>query len=257
LADHGDLGRIDSDGYLFVTGRARMSSFVAVTTSTVTDREALAKSPAVLHAAAVGKPDAYAGELPVAYVQLVPGSQANASDLIAFVAEHIAKGRNPEEIFMVERVPLTDVGKPIKTVLRRTPLNARSERFVGSHRPATRDSSEPHVTQGTLVTIRVMDSEPTERDILAARLEEVMDRYSFAYVIEWLRESQNESCQPCPLPNLRSLLFVPGSREDFLPKAAAAGRMRSCWIWRIRFLRLSKDAARARVSPNWPDRPDL
>jgi hypothetical protein len=32
-----------------------------------------------------------------------------------------------------------------------------------------------------------MDSSPTERDILAGRIEEAMGRYSFAYTIEWLR----------------------------------------------------------------------
>jgi fatty-acyl-CoA synthase len=186
----GDLGRIDSDGYLFVTGRAKdviIRGGHNIDPSLI--EEALAKSPVVLHAAAVGKPDAYAGELPVAYVQLVPGSQANASDLIAFVAEHIAeRAAIPKEIFIVERVPLTDVGKPIKTVLRRDAAE-RTFRAVLSEAIGRQLETvvEPHVTQGTLVTIRVMDSEPTERDILAARLEEVMDRYSFAYVIEWLR----------------------------------------------------------------------
>ncbi|HWM68301.1 MAG TPA: acyl-CoA synthetase [Steroidobacteraceae bacterium] len=186
----GDLGRIDSDGYLFVTGRAKdviIRGGHNIDPSLI--EEALAKSPAVLHAAAVGKPDAYAGELPVAYVQLVPGSQANASDLIAFVAAHIAeRAAIPKEIFIVERVPLTDVGKPIKTVLRRDAAE-RTFRAVLSEAIGRQLETvvEPHVTQGTLVTIRVMDSEPTERDILAARLEEVMDRYSFAYVIEWLR----------------------------------------------------------------------
>jgi len=51
----------------------------------------------------------------------------------------------------------------------------------------------------------------------------------------------------CPLPNLRSLLFVPGSREDSSRKPPLPGRMRSCWIWRIRFLRLSRTPPRARV----------
>jgi fatty-acyl-CoA synthase len=186
----GDLGRIDSDGYLFVTGRAKdviIRGGHNIDPSLI--EEALAKSPGVLHAAAVGKPDAYAGELPVAYVQLVPGSQANASDLLAFAAEHIAeRAAIPKEIFIVERIPLTDVGKPVKTALRRDAAE-RTFRAVLSQAIGRQLETVvgPHVTHGTLVTIRVMDSEPTERDILAARLEEVMDRYSFAYVIEWLR----------------------------------------------------------------------
>jgi fatty-acyl-CoA synthase len=191
----GDLGRIDSDGHLFVTGRAKdviIRGGHNIDPSLI--EEALAKSPGVLHAAAVGKPDAYAGELPVAYVQLVPGSQANASDLIAFVAEHIAeRAAIPKEIFVVEMIPLTDVGKPIKAALRRDAAE-RTFRAVLSEAMGLPCGSgqlqvavESHATHGTLVTIRVMDSHPTERDVLAGRIEEVMGRYSFAYIVEWSR----------------------------------------------------------------------
>jgi fatty-acyl-CoA synthase len=189
----GDLGRIDSDGYLFVTGRAKdviIRGGHNIDPSLI--EEALAKSPAVLYAAAVGKPDAYAGELPVAYVQLVPGSQANASDLIAFVAEHIAeRAAIPKEIFIVDRIPLTDVGKPIKAALRREAAE-RTFRTVLSEATGLSCGSgqlqvavESHATHGTLVTIRAMDSNPMERGVLAGRIEEVMGRYSFAYIIEW------------------------------------------------------------------------
>ena len=146
----------------------------------------------VLHAAAVGKPDAYAGELPVAYVQLVPGAQANASDLIAFVAVRIAeRAAIPKEIFIVDSMPLTDIGKPIKAALRRdaaertlrTVLSDATGLSCGSGQLQV--AAEPHARQGTLVTIRVMDSHPTERDLLAGRIDEVMGPYSFAYLIEW------------------------------------------------------------------------
>jgi fatty-acyl-CoA synthase len=171
----GDLGRIDSDGYLFVTGRAKdviIRGGHNIDPSLI--EEALAKSPGVLHAAAVGKPDAYAGEIPVAYVQLVPGSQADASDLIAFVTEHIAeRAAIPKEIFIVEKIPLT-----FRTVLSEAiGLSCESGQF--------QVVVEAHSTHGTLVTIRVMDSHPKERDILAGRIEELMGRYSFAYIIEW------------------------------------------------------------------------
>ena len=189
----GDLGRIDSDGYLFVTGRAKdviIRGGHNIDPSLI--EEALTKAPGVLHAAAVGKPDAYAGELPVAYVQLVPGAQANASDLTAFVAVRIAeRAAIPKEIFIVDSMPLTDVGKPIKAALRRDAAE-RTFRTVLSDATGLSCGSgqlqvavEPHARQGTLVTIRVMDSHPTERDLLAGRIDEVMGPYSFAYIIEW------------------------------------------------------------------------
>jgi fatty-acyl-CoA synthase len=74
----------------------------------------------VLLAAAVSKPDAYAGELPVAYVQLVPGARATADAIREFALEHIPeRAAAPKEIVIVEKMPLTDVQKPAKMELRR------------------------------------------------------------------------------------------------------------------------------------------
>jgi fatty-acyl-CoA synthase len=189
----GDLGRIDNDGYLFVTGRAKD---VIIRGGHNIDpaliEEALLKSPGVLHVAAVGKPDAYAGELPVAYVQLIPGSHATASGLIAFVAEHIAeRAAIPKEIFIVDRIPLTDVGKPGKAALRREVAERTFRTVLSEATGLSCDSGRfqvtvaPHATHGALVTILMMDTHCTERDILAGRIQEVMGQYSFAYVIEW------------------------------------------------------------------------
>jgi len=66
-----------------------------------------------LLAAAVGKPDAHAGELPVAYVQLVAGSRITEAALLACVAARIPeRAAVPKEIFVVDKIPLTDAGKP-------------------------------------------------------------------------------------------------------------------------------------------------
>jgi fatty-acyl-CoA synthase len=154
--------------------------------------EALLKSLGVLHAAAVGKPDAYAGELPVAYVQLIPGSQTTASGLIAFVTEHIAeRAAIPKEIFILDRIPLTDVGKPIKAALRRD-VAERTFRTVLSEAiglscesGSLQVSVTPHATHGTLVTILMMDTPVAQRDALAELVQKVMGQYSFAYVINW------------------------------------------------------------------------
>jgi fatty-acyl-CoA synthase len=68
----------------------------------------------------VSKPDAYAGELPIAYVQLVAGACVGAEDIRDFAAQHIPeRAAAPKEIIIVERMPLTDVQKPAKTELRR------------------------------------------------------------------------------------------------------------------------------------------
>jgi hypothetical protein len=80
----------------------------------------LLKHPDVLLAAAVSKPDAYAGELPVAYVQLVSGARTSANDLGDFAQRHIPeRAAAPKEIIILEAMPLTDVQKPAKAELRR------------------------------------------------------------------------------------------------------------------------------------------
>ena len=51
--------------------------------------DALGAHPAVQLCAAVGAPDAYAGELPVAFATLVPGASVSEAELLAFAAERV------------------------------------------------------------------------------------------------------------------------------------------------------------------------
>ncbi len=70
----GDLGRLDDDGYLWITGRAKdLIIRGGHNIDPMAIEEVLFRHPAVGLAAVVGQPDAYAGELPVAFVQLKPG----------------------------------------------------------------------------------------------------------------------------------------------------------------------------------------
>jgi fatty-acyl-CoA synthase len=117
----GDLGRFDADGYLWLTGRVKdviIRGGHNIDPSVI--EETLLKHAEVMLAAAVSKPDAYAGELPVGYVQLVPGARATADAIRAFALEHIPeRAAAPKEIVIVEKMPLTDVQKPAKMELRR------------------------------------------------------------------------------------------------------------------------------------------
>ena len=66
----------------------------------------------VAQAAAVGRPDAYAGEVPVAYVQRRPGSQVSAEELEGFAQDNIGdRAAWPKEIILVDELPTTTVGK--------------------------------------------------------------------------------------------------------------------------------------------------
>lgn len=188
----GDLGRIDEDGYVFVTGRAKdviIRGGHNIDPSLI--EEPLVQSPDVLLAAAVGKPDAYAGELPVAYVQLVSGSRATARDLLAFLEGRILeRAAMPKEIHVVERLPLTDIGKPRKDALRQ---DAAEREFrsvlsrglaLGDSQPSLQVSVGPDAARGTLVTITVL-SEDLQRAVVESRIKDIMSQYAFAYAVQW------------------------------------------------------------------------
>lgn len=116
----GDLGYLDEREMLHVTGRAKdliIRSGHNIDPKMIED--ALSQHPEVVLSAAVGAPDAYAGELPVVFVTLKEGASASAEELLAFAADavHEAPAR-PKSIVILEEMPLTNVGKIFKPALR-------------------------------------------------------------------------------------------------------------------------------------------
>ena len=185
----GDLGRVDEDGFIFVTGRAKD---VIIRGGHNIDpaliEEPLMMYPDVQLAAAVGRPDAYAGELPIAYVQLVPGSDATPAELAEFLRDRIAeRAAFPKEILIVPEIPLTAVGKPLKAELRKDAAH-RALRWAVSEATGIANgqlflSIDPHPTSGTIVNIRIACSD-SEWTGLESRVKETMNQYSFAYRLE-------------------------------------------------------------------------
>lgn len=116
----GDLGHVDAAGRLFVTGRAKdviIRGAHNIDPGLIED--ALLQHPAVALAAAVGQPDSYAGELPVAYVVLKPGAAATGDELLAFVSPLVAEpAARPGYVEILDDMPLTPVGKIYKPTLR-------------------------------------------------------------------------------------------------------------------------------------------
>lgn len=116
----GDLGRQDAEGYFYLTGRKKeliIRGGHNIDPSSI--EEPLHTHPAVYLAAAVGRPDIHAGELPVAYVQLRAGATATEAELHAFAKEKIhERAALPKAIHLIAEMPLTAVGKIFKPALR-------------------------------------------------------------------------------------------------------------------------------------------
>ena len=115
----GDLGFQDPDGYFWLTGRRK--ELIIRGGHNIDPKmieEALLGHPAVAMAAAIGSPDAYAGEVPVVYVQAKPGASATEQELLEFAARHIPeRSAVPKHVRVVRALPLTSVGKIFKPAL--------------------------------------------------------------------------------------------------------------------------------------------
>jgi fatty-acyl-CoA synthase len=156
----GDLGRLDKDGYLWITGRAKdLIIRGGHNIDPIVIEEILFQHPAVAFAAVVGQPDAYAGELPVAYVQLRPGSSAQDDELLAFIAQRTPeRAANPVHVYQIEAMPLTGVGKVFKPQLRWDAAQRKvSEMLADLRRPGLdiAVSVAAHAVHGSMITVHL------------------------------------------------------------------------------------------------------
>ncbi len=117
----GDLGRIDPDGYLWITGRAKdLIIRGGHNIDPAEIEEALAGHTDVAFAGAIGQPDAFAGELPCVYVELITGASVSEADLLAYAKQHIhERAAVPKYLEILDELPKTAVGKVFKPELRK------------------------------------------------------------------------------------------------------------------------------------------
>ncbi len=120
----GDLGRIDEDGYLWITGRAKdLIIRGGHNIDPAVIEEALAGHPAVAVAGAIGQPDAHSGEIPAVYVELIEGGEATTNELTAYLLGKISeRAALPKYIEIMDELPKTAVGKVFKPDLRRSAI---------------------------------------------------------------------------------------------------------------------------------------
>jgi fatty-acyl-CoA synthase len=114
----GDLAVEHPDGYVEIKDRAKdIIISGGENISSVEVEIALYKHPAVQLAAVVARPDEKWGETPCAFVQLKPGSETSADEIIAFCRDQLAHFKAPKSV-VFGPLPTTATGKIQKFVLR-------------------------------------------------------------------------------------------------------------------------------------------
>ena len=117
----GDLGRIDAEGFLWITGRAKdliIRGGHNIDPAEIED--ALAGHKAVALSGAIGQPHAHSGEVPCVYVELVDGAMVTDKELLTYLEEHVEeRAAIPKYVEIVDELPKTAVGKILKNDLRK------------------------------------------------------------------------------------------------------------------------------------------
>ncbi len=115
----GDLGVVESDGYVRLMDRAKdVVISGGENISSVEVEQALLSHDAVAEAAVVGVPDEEWGERPKAFVVLAEGEQADEQEMIDHVRSSIAHYKAPKEVVFLDELPKTSTGKVQKFELR-------------------------------------------------------------------------------------------------------------------------------------------
>jgi acyl-CoA synthetase (AMP-forming)/AMP-acid ligase II len=119
LVRTGDLGFVDTDGYLHLVGRKREMIIRGGENLFPSEIEAvIASHPAVGECAVVGIPDTVMTEVPVAFVVPVPQAALTVAELEEFAGSRLSRLKRPVAYELVEGLPRNSIGKIIKAGLR-------------------------------------------------------------------------------------------------------------------------------------------
>ena len=178
----GDLGRLDADGYLWITRREK--KLIIRGGHNIDPKqieEPIHEHPAVALAAAVGRPDPRVGEMPVLYVELKPGATATVEELMAFAIERIGeRAAVPKEIIIIDTIPQTAVGKIFKPALTFEQVtNVINEELAKLEGIAKSDVDVFRAKRlGTVANISVNCATGVDKATMEAKVREALGQYT-------------------------------------------------------------------------------
>lgn len=116
----GDIGKLDEDGDLYITGRKKdLIIKGGENIDPGISEKWLYYHPAVSEAAVIGIPDAKYGEEVAAAIVLKPGQKVSEQEIIDYLRQHMHHFMAPNKIFFIDEMPKSNLGKILKKDLRK------------------------------------------------------------------------------------------------------------------------------------------
>jgi fatty-acyl-CoA synthase len=182
----GDLGRQDKDGYFWLTGRRKeLIIRGGHNIDPAVIEEPLYRLSDVKVAAAVGSPDPYAGEIPVAYVELKQEATITEEEILEYLRKEMGeRAAIPKRVYIVPQIPLTPVGKIFKPALRWESIRKVYQEELSALQGLA-DKTEVKVAEdkvhGSLATITITPAAGVSEETIRGKVAEILARYTVRY----------------------------------------------------------------------------
>ncbi len=114
----GDIARMDEDGYVLIVDRKKeLIKYKGFQVPPAELEGVLLEHPDIVDAAVIPKPHIEAGEIPKAFVVKRPGSTITRTEIMRYVAQHVATFKQIREIEFLDAIPKNASGKLLRRVL--------------------------------------------------------------------------------------------------------------------------------------------
>lgn len=185
----GDLGRIDADGYVWLTGREKeLIIRGGHNIDPALIEEPIYKMPGVKTVAAVGRPDPYAGEVPVVYVETAEGADLDQEKILDWAKQNVGeRAAVPKEAIIFDEIPLTPVGKIFKPALRWDAIRRAYEEELSALEDmveSLRVEAGEDKVHGTQAKIYVKTASGVDMEAVRKKIDELLARYTIPHVVE-------------------------------------------------------------------------